>query len=256
MNGALAGLGRLTKNFFTEAGGIFILLGQILRFSTRLYKDRELFFEQCISVGLNSLPIVLLVGIFTGAVSAWQTNYQIQGYIPIRYLGLGTYKAVIIELGPVLTALIIAGRVGASIAAELGTMKVTEQIDAMESLAINSVRYLAAPRFYASAFMMPVLVIFADFIAIAGALLTADFLLDIPPAIFFSEIPRFFNVYDIMAGLGKAFMFGGTTALVGCYIGFKTEGGAEGVGKSTIRSFVLSSILILIFDYVLATIFF
>jgi phospholipid/cholesterol/gamma-HCH transport system permease protein len=256
MKNALVRLGRLTESFFAEAGGIFILLGQILRFSTRLYKDRSLFIEQCVSVGLNSVPIVLLVGVFTGAVSAWQTNYQIEGYIPIRYLGLGTFKAVIIELGPVLSALIIAGRVGASIAAELGSMKVTEQIDALESLAINSVRYLAAPRFYASVFMMPILVIFADFIAIIGALMTATLLLGIPSATFFSEIPKFFWIWDIFAGEIKALIFGGTTALIGCYIGFKTEGGAEGVGRSTIRSFVLSSILILVFDYILATIFF
>jgi phospholipid/cholesterol/gamma-HCH transport system permease protein len=256
MKNALARLGRLTLSFFTEAGGIFLLLGRILKFSGRLFKDRSLFVEQCVSIGLNSLPIVLLVGVFTGAVSAWQTNYQISGYIPIRYLGLGTYKAVIIELGPVLTALIIAGRVGASIAAELGTMKVTEQIDALESLGINSVRFLAAPRFYAAVFMMPLLVIFADFIAVTGAMATADIFLNIPPAIFLSEIPKWFRAYDIFAGLVKALMFGGITALIGCYIGFKTEGGAEGVGHSTIRSFVLSSIMILVFDYILATIFF
>ncbi len=209
-----------------------------------------------ITIGFNSLPIVLLVGTFTGAVSVWQTNYQIEGYVPVRFLGLTTFKAVVIELGPVLTALMLAGRVGASIAAELGTMKVTEQIDALESLAINSVRYLAVPRFFATVFMMPILVIFANMIAILGAWLVAILFLGISTQIFFSEIPHFFHVHDVMSGLLKALFFGGAIALVGCYIGFETRGGAEGVGKATIRSFVLSAVLILVIDYILATMLF
>jgi phospholipid/cholesterol/gamma-HCH transport system permease protein len=248
--------GHIILRSFEEAGTIFLLLGQILYFSRRLIRDRRLFFEQTIVIGYNSLPIVLMVGAFTGAVSAWQTNYQIEGYVPIRFLGLATFKAVVIELGPVLTALILAGRVGASIAAEIGTMKVTEQIDALESLAINSVRYLAVPRFFACVTMMPILVIFANFIAVMGAFFVANLFLEIPTAVFFSEIPRFFRVFDIIAGLIKATIFGAIISLVGCHIGFRTVGGAEGVGKSTIHSFVLSAMLILVFDYILAIIFF
>lgn len=256
MRNAVTVLGHKTAAFFEETGAISILLGRILCFSRKLFQDRKLLLEQMVAIGYRSLPIVLLVGAFTGAVSAWQTNYQIEGYVPIRFLGLATYKAVIIELGPVLTALILAGRVGASIAAELGTMKVTEQIDALESLAINSIRYLAVPRFYASVFMMPILVIFADFIAVFGAWFVAVSFLDISTSIFFSEIPKNFYLYDIFAGLVKALFFGAIISLIGCYVGFDTVGGAEGVGKSTIRSFVLSAILILIFDYILATVLF
>ena len=256
MQNAVARLGKVTFDFFTEAGEIFSLLGKILAFSGRLLKDRHLLLNQMVAIGYNSLPIVLMVGAFTGAVSAWQTHYQIQGYVPIRFLGLATYKAVVIELGPVLTALILAGRVGSSIAAELGTMKVTEQIDALESLAINAVRYLAVPRFFASLFMMPILVIFADFIAVMGAFFVAVSFLAIPTTVFFSEIPKWFLVFDIFAGLFKALFFGAIIALIGCHIGFATTGGAEGVGKSTIRSFVLSAILILICDYILATVLF
>ncbi|TKJ37270.1 ABC transporter permease [candidate division LCP-89 bacterium B3_LCP] len=256
MRKAITRLGAVTYRFFNEAGEIFSLLGKILFFSKKLIEDRALLFEQMIAIGYNSLPIVLMVGAFTGAVSAWQTNYQIEGYVPVRFLGLATYKAVVIELGPVLTALILAGRIGSSIAAELGTMKVTEQIDALESLAINSVRYLAVPRFFAGLFMMPILVIFADFIAVLGAFLVAQLFLGIPPQIFFSEIPTYFHVHDIMAGLYKATMFGAIISLIGCYIGFATTGGAEGVGKATIRSFVLSAILILIADYLMATLLF
>lgn len=256
MRHAISKLGKDTITFFEEAGAIFMLLGKILSYSGRVFKYWHLLLQQMMTIGFRSLPIVMMIGLFTGAVSAWQTNYQISGYVPIRYLGLATYKAVIIELGPVLTAIILAGRVGASIAAELGTMKVTEQIDALESLAINAVRYLAAPRFFAAVIMMPILVVFADFIAISGAWFVAVVFLDIPTKIFFSEIPQFFIVYDIFAGLFKALFFGGIISLIGCYVGFSTTGGAEGVGKSTIRSFVLSAILILIFDYLLAIILF
>jgi phospholipid/cholesterol/gamma-HCH transport system permease protein len=256
MRKTLARIGHLTVQFFEEAGSIFLLLSKIIYYSRRLIRDRDLFFEQAIVIGYNSLPIVLMVGAFTGAVSVWQTNYQISGYVPVRFLGLAIFKSVVIELGPVLTALMMAGRVGASIAAELGSMKVTEQIDALESLAINSVRYLAVPRFWAATLLMPILVILADFIAIMGGWLVASTLLNIPTNMFFSEIPKFFHVFDVIAGLIKAVVFGATTALIGCHIGFHTEGGAEGVGRSTIRSFVLIAILILIFDYVMATLMF
>jgi phospholipid/cholesterol/gamma-HCH transport system permease protein len=146
---------------------------------------------------------------------------------------------------------VIAGRVGASIAAEIGTMKVTEQIDALETLAINPVRFLAMPRFVASILMMPVLVVFANGIALLGAFLVANFFLDLTPQSFFGSVQRFFQTKDVISGLVKAVFFGGVTALLGCHIGFHTEGGAEGVGRSTIRSFVISSAMILILDYTL-----
>lgn len=256
MTAFLANIGRLALDFFAEVGRVTGLLGQIIRQGRFLIRDRRLVIDQALNVGYLSLPLVLLVGIFTGAVSAWQGNYQFEGYIPIRFLGISVYKGVIIELGPVLTALIIAGRVGASIAAELGTMKVTEQIDALESLAINPVRYLASPRFFANVIMMPVLVTLADFIAVIGAFVVANGFLGISAGTFFNEIPRHFWLYDIGAGLLKALVFGGITALMGCYIGFNAEGGAEGVGNATIRAFVWSCLLILASDFLLALILF
>lgn len=252
----IAFLGRICLKFLAGTGAIGALLGQILLQGKNLYRDRYLLLDQALEVGYRSLPLVLLVGAFTGAVSAWQGNYQFEGYVPIRFLGVATYKAVVIELGPVLTGLIIAGRVGASIAAELGTMKVTEQIDALESLAINPVRYLAAPRFFANVTMMPILVILADFIAMIGGFTVANGFLGISTATFFNEIPRHFWLYDIGAGLLKSVVFGGITALMGCYIGFHAEGGAEGVGNATIRSFVWSCLLILTADFILAMLLF
>jgi phospholipid/cholesterol/gamma-HCH transport system permease protein len=254
--GFIAYIGRIGLKILAETGAIGVLLGQILLQAKNLFRDRYLLLDQAMEVGYRSLPLVLLVGAFTGAVSAWQGNYQFEGYVPIRFLGVATYKAVVIELGPVLTGLIIAGRVGASIAAEIGTMKVTEQIDALESLAINPVRYLAAPRFFANVTMMPILVILADFIAMMGGFIVANGFLGISTATFFNEIPRHFWLYDIGAGLLKSVVFGGITALMGCYIGFHAEGGAEGVGNATIRSFVWSCLLILTADFILAMLLF
>ncbi len=249
-------IGRYTFLFFAGLGGLTKLTYEIFSNVKYIHTDRKLFRAQAVRLGYNSLPLVLLVGIFTGAVSAWQANYQFEGYIPIKYLGSAVYKAVVIELAPVLTALVIAGRVSASIAAELGTMKVTEQIDALESLAINPIRYLIVPRTLANIFMMPMLVIMAAMVAVLGGFLVSNFFLGLSITTFFSEIPRHFYLYDIFVCLTKSIYFGAITALMGCYIGLNTKGGAEGVGNSTILAFVWSSLLILIGDYILATILF
>ncbi|MCX8009668.1 MAG: ABC transporter permease, partial [Ignavibacteria bacterium] len=172
------------------------------------------------------------------------------------FIGGATTRAVITELGPVLTGIVIAGRVGASIAAELGTMKVTEQIDALETMSINPIRYLAMPRFLASTLMMPILVVFANLIAVLGAYVVSNFFLGVSFNVFFESVKRFFEVKDFFYGLIKATCFGAVTSLIGCHIGFKTEGGAEGVGLATIKSFVISSATILVLDYVLWMLFF
>lgn len=244
-------LGRRTMTFFTEVGEISLLLLNIFRSMHRMVRDRRLIVEQMAHIGVGSLPLVLIIGLFTGMVSSWQAAYQFRGMISFSLIGGAVSRAIFIELGPVLTAIVIAGRVGASIAAELGTMKVTEQIDALESLAINPVRYLAMPRFLSATFMQPVLVIFANGIALLGAFLVASTFLGITPETFFGSVKRFFQVKDVVAGIVKSAVFGAMTALLGCHIGFRTSGGAEGVGLSTIRAFVLSSAMILILDYTL-----
>ncbi|PID60335.1 MAG: ABC transporter permease [Ignavibacteriae bacterium] len=202
-------------------------------------------------IGVGSLPLVIIIAVFTGAVAAWQAAYQLKGLAPLSFLGTATSRAIITELGPVLTGIIIAGRVGASIAAEIGSMKVTEQIDALETMGISKIRYLALPRFTASIIMLPVLIVFADFIAIIGAYLVSDFFLNVSYAVFFESVRKFFTMGDFVFGIFKGMVFGGVTAILGCHIGFATQGGAEGVGNSTIRSFVISSAAILILDYAL-----
>lgn len=243
--------GKKSIDFIAEFGEVMILLARIFKFSPKLIKNRKLLLYQMEHIGVNSLPLVIIIAIFTGAVAAWQAAYQLQGLAPLSFLGAATSRAIITELGPVLTAIVIAGRVGASIAAELGSMNVTEQIDALKTMGISPIRYLAMPRFFAALIMMPILVIIANSIAIFGAYIISDYFLGLSANVFFESVRRFFLVSDFFFGVIKGTLFGSVTALIGCHIGFKTEGGAEGVGLSTIRSFVLTSALILILDYIL-----
>ena len=244
-------IGKRTLSFLEEFGQISILFFNIIRNIKNVPRTSKVVLHQMEHIGVNSLPLVLIIAVFTGAIAAWQAAYQLQGLAPMSILGGTTSRAIITELGPVLTGIVIAGRVGASIAAELGTMKVTEQIDALEIMAIDPIRYLAMPRVFASLLMMPILVIFANTIAVFGAFVVSDYFLNVTFHVFFDSVKYFFIFSDLTAGLVKAVFFGGVTALLGCHIGFRTQGGAEGVGLSTIRSFVLSATMILILDYVL-----
>jgi phospholipid/cholesterol/gamma-HCH transport system permease protein len=249
-------LGRKTIAFLEEFGQISILLFGMIKNLKNIHRTRKTILHQMEHIGVDSLPLVIIISIFTGAVAAWQAAYQLKGIAPMSLLGGTTSRAIITELGPVLTGIVIAGRVGASIAAELGTMKVTEQIDALEIMAIDPVRFLAMPRFLASVLMMPILVIFANTIAIAGAFVVSDYFLNVPFNVFFNSVRQFFVFSDLTGGLIKTVVFGGVTALLGCHIGFRTGGGAEGVGLATIRSFVMSAAMILILDYFLWTLLF
>lgn len=249
-------LGRKTLAFLEEFGQISILLFGMIKNFKNIHRTRKTILHQMEHIGVDSLPLVIIISIFTGAVAAWQAAYQLKGIAPMSLLGGTTSRAIITELGPVLTGIVIAGRVGASIAAELGTMKVTEQIDALEIMAIDPVRFLAMPRFLASVLMMPILVIFANTIAIAGAFVVSDYFLNVPFNVFFNSVRQFFVFSDLTGGLIKTVVFGGVTALLGCHIGFRTGGGAEGVGLATIRSFVMSAAMILILDYFLWTLLF
>ena len=244
-------LGRKVINFLQEFGQVSILFFKVVRFFPKMFKNKKIILEQMEHIGVGSLPLVIIIAIFTGAVAAWQAAYQLKGMAPLSFLGTATSRAIITELGPVLTGIIIAGRVGASIAAELGSMKVTEQIDALETMGISPIRYLAMPRFLASIIMLPVLIVFANIIAVIGAYLVSNFFLNVSYTVFFDSVKRFFTMGDFIFGMIKGMVFGGVTALLGCHIGFRTEGGAEGVGLSTIRSFVVSSASILILDYAL-----
>ncbi len=209
-------------------------------------------FELTQSVGYGSLFIVLLTAAFAGAVTSLQAGYQFTASIPVYFAAGVIVESIILELGPVLTALILAGRIGARYAAELGTMRVTEQIDALESLGRSSVSHLILPRVIAGTLVLPVLVVFADIVGIASGWLAARSALDISYADFVFGARYFFRPWDAWYSLIKSFFFGLAITVVPCYVGFTTQQGAEGVGRSTTAAVVSSSVLVLFLDVVLA----
>jgi phospholipid/cholesterol/gamma-HCH transport system permease protein len=199
-------------------------------------------------LGLDSLPIALFLAAFTGIVLALQASYTFTGAIPLYFVGTLVGKTMILELGPVLTGLALSGRVGANIAAQLGTMRVSEQIDALETLAYNPVAYLVVPRVVASTLMFPIIVIFANAVGVFSGWITAINLLDMSTQEFVRGLRLFYEPFDITYSLIKTTSFGFLVSIVGCFQGFTTAGGAEGVGISATRAVVISSMLILVFD--------
>jgi phospholipid/cholesterol/gamma-HCH transport system permease protein len=239
-----------------QVGSVTLFFLRVLRAVPGFRKKGHLVLEQMMAIGVESLPLVLVTSIFTGGVAAVQAAYQFQDYVPMRYLGSVIGKSVVIELGPVLTALVVAGRVGASIAAELGTMRVTEQVDALETIGISPIKFLAVPRLLAGMIMLPLITVFSDFLAIGGAYVVAILSLDVATNTFMEGLRLFFHLQDVFGGLLKSFFFGVVITTMGCYFGFNAEGGAEGVGKATTRAVVSSCLLILILDYMLASLLF
>lgn len=255
----IAGVGRSVINFIAEFGRIVILLFKVSVYFPRVFKDRKLVLDQMAIVGTDSLPLVVLIGSFTGAIAALQATNLFDKFnligIAKPFIGSSIATVVFTELTPVLTALIIAGRVGASMAAQIGTMKVTEQLDALEMMAIDRNRFLAMPRAIATLIMMPVLAVFSNIVALAGGYILTAIKFDFTFAIFFDSVQKFFQLHEIGIGLFKSFVFGGVTALIGVHVGFNTTGGAEGVGNSTVRSFTMSAAIILILDALFGYIF-
>jgi phospholipid/cholesterol/gamma-HCH transport system permease protein len=245
-------VGRLVLNFILIFGELTILMGNIVRYIPRALKDRRLVLEQMAIVGSDSLPLVVLIGSFTGAIAALQATNIFDRFnlinIATPFLGSSIATVVFTELTPVLTALVIAGRVGGAMAAQIGTMSVTEQIDALEMMAIDTNRYLAMPRVLAALIMMPILAVFSNVVALAGGFLLTYFKFGFTFNMFFSSVQVYFLTSDVLGGLFKSFIFGGVTSLIGVYVGFKTEGGAEGVGAGTVRAFTISAASILILD--------
>lgn len=245
-------LGKLILGFIRELGQITILLINIIKYLPRMFKDRALLLQQMSIVGSDSLPLVVLIGSFTGAIAALQATNLFDKFnligIATPFLGSSIATVVFTELTPVLTAIVIAGRVGGAMAAQLGTMKVTEQIDALEMMAIDKNRYLAMPRVMAALIMMPILAVFSNVVAILGGFILTAAKFDFSAFTFFDSIRVYFIAADVFIGLFKSLVFGGVTALIGVHVGFTTTGGAEGVGKSTVRAFTMSAATILILD--------
>ncbi len=249
-------LGRSFLEFIEEVGGVFILLARVVQVLPRTVMNMRNVLLQMERIGIGSVPLVLVTSLFVGAVTSVQAAYQFHGYVPLKFLGTVVGKSVILELGPVLTALVVGGRVSASIAAELGTMKVTEQIDAMEMIAIDPVEFLVLPRLVAATIMLPVLTVFSDLLAILGGMVVAKASIGVSFNTFASGLKLLFRYQDLIGGLMKTFVFGAIIAHMGCYHGFVTRGGAEGVGRATMRAVVSSCLLVLISNYLLASLIF
>lgn len=254
--GFLERVGAVTSRFLEEAGNLVLLLVSTIGWIVRPPFRLRNIFDQMASVGVSSLPIVMITAVFTGAVLALQTMTGFKRFNAQDLVGTIVALSICRELGPVLTGLIVSGRVGSGMAAELGTMKVTEQIDALETLATDPVNYLVVPRFLAGLVMLPVLTALADVVGMASGYAVSVFVLHANPTIYFRRSMEFLDLEDIYAGIIKAAVFGMIIALVGCHKGFTAEGGAEGVGRATTRSVVLSSMLILTANYFITAFFF
>lgn len=199
-------------------------------------------------LGVDSLPIALFIAAFTGIVLALQASYTFTGAVPLYFVGALVGKTMILELGPVLTGLALSGRVGANIAAELGTMRVSEQIDALETMAYDPLAYLVVPRVLAGILMFPIVVVFANVIGVTAGWITAINLLEMSTEQFIRGLRLFYVPFDITYSLIKSTSFGLVVTLIGCFQGFTTTGGAEGVGIATTRAVVIGSMLILVLD--------
>lgn len=252
MRDFVAALGRIIISFTVETGRVIVLLMDTIRKMFTPPYEISNTLKQMQEVGVRSIPVVLVTGLFTGMVLA------LQAYTGFKRFGAETLVGTVVglsmtrEMGPVLTGLIVTGRAGAAMAAELGTMRVTEQIDALETLATNPVKYLIVPRFIAALIMLPALTIISVIVGIFGGYLITVGMFGASPTLYWRQTWDFLALADIYNGLIKACFFGASIAILSCYRGFYSEGGAEGVGKATTGAVVLSFMTILISDYFLS----
>lgn len=209
------------------------------------------FLEQLLKIGADSTAVVAVTAFFTGMVLALQSWIGFRKFNAESLVGAIVTLSMTRELGPVITSLMVTGRSGSAMAAELGSMRVTEQIDALESLAVNPVDYLVTPRFYAALIALPLLTAMADLIGIGGGYFVSVYLLRLSPHLYFQEVRHYVEVHDFVSGIIKAVVFGGILSIWACRTGFIASGGAAGVGRAVTRAVVSASMTILIFDYFL-----
>ena len=253
MKGILEGIGSRLIAFVKTLGEMLILLGQTLYFFRQAPRNLQSIFVQMAIIGYDTLPVASVMAFFVGMVLALQTGMELAKYGGQNIIGAIVGHSLVRELGPVMTSFLVAGRVGSSMAAELGVMTVYEEIDALKTLDINPVRYLVMPRLIGCLICVPLLVIYADCVGIIGGAVICN----LHPKIFVSYMTYYDSLTDALKlkeignGLIKSTVFGGIIALIACYVGFNTSGGARGIGRSTTRAVVLSFMLILVSDYFL-----
>jgi len=245
---AITALGRGVRESIESIGTGFRFVVDVLRASRDTKSWMPEFTLHARTLGVGSLPIGIFIAIFTGIVLALLASYSVGDIVPPYFVGTLVQKTVTLELAPVLTGLALAGRVGANIAAELGTMRVTEQIDALETLTFDPMSYLVVPRVFASTLMFPIVVGVAMIVGLTSGWLAAIGLLDVTTPQFLKGIRIFFADFDVRYGLVKAASFGAAVSLIGCRAGLTTVGGAQGVGRNATRAVVISAVMILVLD--------
>jgi phospholipid/cholesterol/gamma-HCH transport system permease protein len=244
------------NHFFEELGHFFIVLWRVLAWTPRPPYDLRELLRQMVTVGIGSVPVVLLTAMFTGMVMALQIFNVLARFNAEGFVGSIVALSMVRELSAVLGGLIVAGRCGSAMAAEVGTMRVTEQIDALEVMATDPIHYLMVPRVWATVITLPLLILLGDLIGIWGGYLVSVVLMGANPSTYAENTFRYMDLNDLFSGLIKAAIFGLLIAVIGCQKGYFTRGGAEGVGKSTTRAVVLASIAILISDFFLTKLLF
>jgi phospholipid/cholesterol/gamma-HCH transport system permease protein len=220
-----------------------------------IFKNIDLTMKQIRIIGIGSIPLVLVTGAFIGMETIMQANFQMKGLAPMRYLGYAVSKALITELAPVITCFVVSSRISTAIAAEIGSMRTTEQLDAMYCLSLDHLRYVVLPKVAAAALMMPVLVIFSELVGYLASIFIAYAFIDITMYTYLEGLRLFFYAPDMLIGVFKTSIFGIIIALSGAYFGLECVKGAEGIGAATTGSVMLSAMLILVFDFIMALIF-
>jgi phospholipid/cholesterol/gamma-HCH transport system permease protein len=249
MKAAVERIGQRVYAILEDLGVIFAFFMQVVTWTLRRPFEFRSVVKQMEEVGVRSMPVVLVTATFTGMVLALQSFSGFQRFGATSMVGTVVALSITRELGPVFAGLMISGRVGASMAAELGTMKVTEQLDALVTLATNPVKYLVVPRVIAATIVLPLLVVFADLVGIVGGYFVAVRLLGANSYVYVQKTYQYLEFKDIYTGLIKAAVFGALIGLISCHNGFNAEGGAEGVGRATTKAVVTSSMMVLVSDY-------
>ena len=239
------------KKFLETLGEFAFMIFEVVWISFRSPPAWKLIREQMFDIGVLSLPVIAVTGLSTGMVLAAQAYFQLSDKGLAGTTGIMVAKSMLVELGPVLTAFMITGRVGAAICAELGSMRVTEQIDALRSMAVHPLRYLVAPRFIAMTLMVPILTVFSCAMGIVGGYLIAVKLYGMPAHSFFDPMPTYITTFDLVSGFTKASVFGLLIVTISCFRGMATRGGAAGVGRATTTSVVICYSAILIANFLL-----
>lgn len=252
----LEAVGRGVLRLLEELGRFFTMLGRILFWAPRPPFELSELLRQMVRVGVNSIPVVFLTTLFTGMVLALQSYHAFAKFNATGLVGSVVALSLMQELSPVLCSLMVTGRVGSSMAAEIGSMRITEQIDALEALATEPVQYLFVPRVLASVLVMPLLVVVGDVVGIYGGYFVAVQLLGSNPAAYYESSFQYVDMNDFTSGLIKAGVFGLIFSVVACVRGYYTTGGAEGVGRSTTQAVVAASLAILLTDFFLTRLLF